>query len=243
VLNDATKAISGKYISSEQDVIITEYNTDRHDGDYSVFITKDSEMTELKEGVDYEVRYSGGEDEWSEYRYVIYAKNFTADARYTVSIHSVDQAGNINISTSDKKKAELTFFIDKTKPLCIPINITENSAYKGEKHTVHLAVSDNLMLKDISVYIDGESVRAHQINDECVFNIPNSKHSQDIKVVLTDMANNQIEYNYKNILVTTNVIRIVAHKTWFKFACGGAALLLSAGAFVLGKRRKTKRFL
>lgn len=243
VLNDATKAISGKYISSEQDVIITEYNTDRHDGDYSVFITKDSEMTELKEGVDYEVRYSGGEDEWSEYRYVIYAKNFTADARYTVSIHSVDQAGNINISTSDKKKAELTFFIDKTKPLCIPINITENSAYKGEKHTVHLAVSDNLMLKDISVYIDGESVRAHQINDECVFNIPNSTHSQDIKIVLTDMANNQIEYNYKNILVTTSVIRIVAHKTWFKFACGGAALLLSAGAFVLGKRRKAKRFL
>jgi LPXTG-motif cell wall-anchored protein len=51
------------------------------------------------------------------------------------------------------------------------------------------------------------------------------------------MAGNEIEYSYKNILVTTNAMRILAHKTWFKFLCGGIVLLGGAAAFFIRKRK------
>ena len=197
-------------------------------------------MHELKENTDYIVEHTGGGDTWSQYKYTIFAKNFKGDAKYTVSIHSVDAAGNINISDSDKKKAELTFFVDKTKPLCVPININANSTYKGESYTAQFNVSDNLSLKDVAVYIDGEKVDVNRDpdNDECVFEIPNSKRSQNVRIVLTDMADNEIEYSYKNILVTTNVVRLMVRKTWFKFAGGAAILLAGTGAFLIRRRKK-----
>lgn len=244
-MEKATADIAGKYISKEQDIVFIEKNADQHSKDCGVFITKDSEIIELKAGRDYSVDYSGGNGEWSEYRYTIYAKNFESDAKYTVSIHSVDEAGNINISDSEKKKAELTFYMDKTKPLCIPLNISDNTTYKGERYTARFSVSDNISItKDnITVYLNGKSVRTTFEDDECSFVIPNSSHAQSIRIVLRDMADNEIEYTYKNVLVTTSVIRLMVRKTWFRFAGAGAVLLTGAGAlFAVNRRRKRKYY-
>ena len=159
--------------------------------------------------------------------------------------HSVDEAGNINISDSDKKKAELTFFMDKTKPLCIPLNISDNTAYKGERYVARFSVSDNISItKDnINVYLNGKSVRTTFEDDECTFVIPNSSRAQNIRIVLRDMADNEIEYTYKNVLVTTSVMRLMVRKTWFKFAGAGAVLLTGAGAlFAVNRRRKRKYY-
>ena len=239
MLDEGTGEIAGQYISKAQDIVISEVNADKHSEPYNVYITKDSEVKVLKDNVDYRVEYSGGDDEWNEYKYIIFAKNFEKDGRYTVSIHSVDEAGNINISTSEKKNSSLEFCIDTTQPLCIPLNVTDNSAYKGEKLYARMEISDNIMLKDAKVYLDGKEIRSRYLNDEYLeFVVPNSKHSQNVRVVLTDMAGNSIEYSYRNILVTTNAIRILAHKTWFRFACGGAVLLAGAAVFFMRKRRR-----
>ena len=195
-------------------------------------------MIELKEGEDYSVEHRGGDDEWSEYTYRVFAKNFEKDARYSVSIHTRDEAGNINISNSEKKNADVAFCIDKTMPLCIPLDITENTAYKNESVTAHLAVSDNIMLKTVKVYIDGKQIRSSFYEDECAFVIPNAKHAQNVRVVLTDMAENEIEYNYRNILVTTSAFRIIVNKLWFRISCGAAALLAAAAAVFIRKRKK-----
>jgi hypothetical protein len=102
-----------------------------------------------------------------------------------------------------------------------------------------MSVSDNIMLKKAKVFLDDKEIRSRYINDEYLeFTVPNAKHSQDIKVVLTDMAGNEIEYNYKNVLVTTNAIRLLAHRTWFKFVCGGVVLLSGAAAFFIRRRKK-----
>ena len=241
LLDKETEAINGRYVSKPKDIVITEYNADKHAKEHSVFITRDSEMTELKEGKDYIVDVKGGGDEWTEYRYTIFSNNFVGDARYTVSIHSVDEAGNINVSDSDKKNAEVSFCVDKTKPLCIPLNIADNRTYKGESYTARLSVSDNIVLKNIRVYVDGLPVTTRLDDDECTFNIPNSGHAREINVVLTDMAGNEEEYNYKNILVTTNILRLLIRKTWFKITAGAALLL--AGAAVVFFRRRKKRLL
>ena len=234
--DEDTQKLANKYISKEKDIILTEYNVDKHSDKSTVFITKDSEMIELTEGEDYSVEHVGGGNEWSEYKYTIYAKNFESDARYTVSVHSVDAAGNINISDSDKKQAELTFCVDKTKPLCIPINISDNRAYKGENYTARLSVTDNIELKGVEVFIDGNRTASRMDNDECVFDIPNSSRAQDIKIVLTDMADNEIEYTYKNVLVTTNVARLLVRKTWVKVTGAAAVLLAGAGVFLIRRR-------
>lgn len=239
MLDEGTGSIVGKYISRPQDIVISEVNADKHSEPYSVYITKDSEMAVLRDNIDYKVEYKGGDDEWSEYKYIIYAKNFEKDGRYTVSIHSVDEAGNINVSTSEKKNSYLEFCVDTTQPLCIPLNITENSAYRGERLDAKMSVSDNIMLKGAKVFLNDKEIRSRYIDDEYLeFTVPNAKHSQDIKVVLTDMAGNEIEYSYKNVLVTTNAVRLLAHKTWFKFVCGGVVLLSGAAAFLIKKRKR-----
>ena len=238
--SEKTRKLENKYLSKPQDVVITEYNADKHSGKSSVYITKDSEIIELSEGRDYYVEHSGGSEEWSEYTYTIYASNFDSDAKYTVSVHSTDEAGNINVSDSDKKKAELTFFVDKTKPLCIPLNISENSAYKGENYTAHLSVSDNVNLKSVEVYINGDKVHSRLTDDECTFVIPNSGHAQNIRVKLTDMADNEVEYTYRNVLVTTSVVRLLVRRTWVKVAGISTVLLAGTGAFLLRRRRKNR---
>jgi hypothetical protein len=240
--DEASRKLADKYISSEQDIVLTEYNVDKHSEDCGVFITKDSEMIELREGRDYSIEHTGGNGEWSVYKYTIYASNFGSDARYTVSVHTVDEAGNINISDSDKKKAELSFCVDKTKPLCIPLNLSENSAYKGESYTAHLSVTDNIDLKAVEIFLNGDKIGSRIDNDECTFDIPNSARSQDIRVILTDMADNEIEYNYRNVLVTTNVARLLIRKTWVKVTGISAIALAGAGAFLLKRRRKNKLF-
>ena len=238
-LGKDTSELNGGYLSSPKDIIITEYNADKHAKQHSVFITKDSEMLELKEGLDYSVEVRGGVDEWTKYIYNIFSRNFDSDARYTVSIHSYDEAGNINISDSDKKNAEVSFCVDKTNPLCIPINIADNSTYKGESYTARLSVSDNIVLKTIRVYVDGVPVNTRLNDDECSFNISNSSSAREVCVVLTDMAGNEEEYHYKNILVTTNIFRLLFRKTWFKIA-GGVLLLLAGAAAVFIKKRKKR---
>jgi len=240
--DEASRKLADKYISSEQDIVLTEYNVDKHSEDCGVFITKDSEMIELREGRDYSIEHTGGNGEWSVYKYTVYASNFGSDARYTVSVHTVDEAGNINISDSDKKKAELSFCVDKTKPLCIPLNLSENSAYKGESYTAHLSVTDNIDLKAVEIFLNGDKIGSRIDNDECTFDIPNSARSQDIRVILTDMADNEIEYNYRNVLVTTNVARLLIRKTWVKVTGISAIALAGAGAFLLKRRRKNKLF-
>ncbi|HQL99186.1 MAG TPA: Ig-like domain repeat protein [Ruminococcus flavefaciens] len=238
MLDDSSQAIAGKYISKPQDIIIKEFNTDKHTGENTVVITRDNEMQKLEEGKGFTIEESGGDNEWKEYTYIIPSEVFDADGRYTVSVHTTDEAGNINISASPKKQAELQFYVDKTEPLCIPLNITDNGAYKGESHIARLSVSDNIMLKNAEVYINGNLTDSEFTQDECVFNIPNSKHTQLIKVILTDMAENKIEYVYKNILVTTNAVRFLAHKTWFRVAGGVTAAAAGAAVFFIRRRKK-----
>lgn len=237
-LDQNSRVLRGRFMPSGQDVVIIEKNPDRHSAPQNIYITKDSETLELKEGADYSVETVGSENEWSEYIYTVYAKNFENDARYSVSVHSMDEAGNINISNSEEKNADIDFCIDKTKPTCVPLNINENTAYKNDKLTAHLAVTDNIMLKNVKVYIDGKEVRSRYFEDECQFDITDSNHAQNIRVVLTDMAENEMEYNYRNILVTSSAIRILAHKAWFRICCGASVLLAGASAVIFRKRKK-----
>ena len=88
------------------------------------------------------------------------------------------------------------------------------------------------------MFIDGNRTASRMDNDECVFDIPNSSRAQDIKIVLTDMADNEIEYTYKNVLVTTNVARLLVRKTWVKVTGAAAVLLAGAGAFLIRRRKK-----
>ncbi len=241
IFDENTEKIAGQFITDEKDIVIKEYNVDKHSAPYSVIITQDGVIKELVDNTDFKVEYSGGDKEWSCYTYTIPKKHFAQDARYTVSVHSFDEAGNTNISDSEKKKAELSFCVDKTAPLCIPLNIADDGAYKGTSHQVRLSVSDNIELKESIVYIDDEITPSSIEGDECIFELPNAKHTQDIKVVLVDMADNKIEYNYKNILVSTNVVRLAAHKTWVKITAAGVVLLGGAAAFLIRRKKRSQR--
>ena len=157
-----------------------------------------------------------------------------------VSTRYISPCLRINVSAALKKNAAVSFSVDKTAPLCIPLNISENSAYKGESHTAKLCISDNVALKEVKVYVNGDPAPTRIDNDEYSFEIYNSPHAQEISVVLTDMADNEIEYNYRNILVTTSVLRLLIRKTWFKIAGIAALLLAGAATFFIRRRRRLR---
>ena len=52
------------------------------------------------------------------------------------------------------------------------------------------------------------------------------------------MADNEIEYTYKNVLVTTNVARLLVRKTWVKVTGAAAVFLAGAGVFLIRRRKK-----
>ncbi|MDV2686947.1 hypothetical protein RYX56_21590, partial [Alkalihalophilus lindianensis] len=82
-----------------------------------VKMTKNDTPTGLTEGKDYNVTHSGGKGQWSQYKYVIHKELFAGDGKYTIALYSEDAAGNVNENINEKKKAEISFGIDKTAPV------------------------------------------------------------------------------------------------------------------------------
>ncbi|MDO5559690.1 MAG: Ig-like domain-containing protein [Oscillospiraceae bacterium] len=243
IFDDSTKAIANKYISQEQDIIIREINVDELKSDPVITITKDSESITLTEGSDYQVTHTGKAGEWSEYEYVIFSQNFSDDAAYTVSVYSEDNAGNKNKSIDKTKEAELSFGVDKTAPRCTVLDLDKNGTYKTDSKTVHVSVTDNILINTVDVYLNGSITDSTFDGNECTFEIRSAKSSQSVKIDLTDMAGNITELTLDNILVSTNIVRILMHKTWFRIAgCAVGAGLIGSGTYFIIKKKKERGY-
>lgn len=205
VFDDSLKKIAGTYIQNEVDVRLTEVNVDSLEHDkIRVVVDANGTPADLTEGTDYTVRESGGNGSWYQYDYTIDKSLFAGDGRYIVTLYSEDVAGNVNENIDESKEAEISFGIDKTAPVVIPIDIESDAQYPVDVKSATVTVNDNLVLSDVEVYIGDEKCEYTADGENYTFQVQSSTERRDITVAATDAAGNRTNYVISKVLVTTN---------------------------------------
>lgn len=240
------KNIEGKYTNAEQNVVFTETNVDTLDHESILLkLFKDGTPTDLKEGQDYTVTHTGGDGKWSQYEYVVSKELFANDGKYRMTVYSKDRAGNVNENIEESKKAEISFGIDKTKPVIVPIDFESGKQYPVEVKTVKAEIKDNLVLENVKIYL-GEEKAENEIKytvdgETYTFDIPQSNEKQTILFVATDAASNEYKLSVEDFLVSTNIFVRWYNNTplFIGSIIGVVVLAVGLAAFLIfGKKKK-----
>ncbi len=236
--------IISKYLQNEEDVVFTETNVDSlKKGETKIKLTKNGTPKDLVEGTDYTVTETGGNGQWSQYKYTINKALFTDDGRYSISVYSVDAAGNINENIDETKKAEISFGVDKTKPVIVPIDFESDTQYPVEVKTVSVEIKDNLVLEGVKIYLNGSEIKYNNDGETYTFDIPEKNEKQNVRIVAVDAAGNEYELLVENFLVSTNLfVRWFNNTPLFIGSIAGVVILCGAIVLlVMFKRRKSSK--
>ena len=231
VFDQTLKDIEGTYIQNEIDVKLKEVNVDslEHEKIKVVVDTNGTPRT-LEEGTDYQVQESGGNGQWYQYDYTINKSLFAGDGRYIVTLYSEDIAGNVNENIDESKEAEISFGIDKTAPVVIPIDVESNAQYPVDTKAANVTVNDNLVLDSVEIYIGDKKCDYTVDGENYQFDIPSNTKKQDVTIMAVDAAGNKTNYVLNGILVTTNrFIRWYNNKPLFAGSIAGAAVVTGGG--------------
>ncbi len=117
-------------------------------------LTHDNNSRDLVNGKDYfyQVPPEKNESGWNVYEYVLNKSLFEEDGVYTITVYSVDAAGNISQNNTAEKNFEITFIVDKTPPIFVAMNLEAGKIYNEETRVVTLNCSDNIALDTVHVY-------------------------------------------------------------------------------------------
>lgn len=231
VFDQTLKDIEGTYIQNEIDVKLKEVNVDSLEHDkIKVGVDTNGTPRTLEEGIDYQVQESGGNGQWYQYDYTIDKSLFAGDGRYIVTLYSEDIAGNVNENIDESKEAEISFGVDKTAPVVIPIDVESNAQYPVDTKAANVTVNDNLVLDSVEIYIGDKKCDYTVDGENYQFNIPNNTKKQDVTIMAVDAAGNKTNYVLNGILVTTNTfIRWYNNKPLFAGSIAGAAVVTGGG--------------
>jgi len=236
------KDIIGKYLQTEKDIVFTETNVDSlNKKGIKIKLTKNGTPTDLVEGKDYTVAVKGGNGEWSVYTYTVNKSLFADDGKYSLSVYSKDAAGNVNENIDESKKAEISFGIDKTKPVIVPIDFASGVQYAVDKKIVSIEIKDNLVLDGIKIYLNGKEIDYSVEGETYTFEIPKSASKQDVKIVAVDAAGNEEPIEIKDFLVNANIfVRWYNNTPLFIGSIVGVILIIVAvvGFILFGKKKK-----
>lgn len=250
-LSDDAKAINGKYMKDPVDIVISEVNPNELT-ESKITLYKNDTPVVLKSGVDYDVKKTGGNGAWTEYTYVIHSDNFKDDGVYSVSVYSVDEAGNVSENTLDTKGAALRFSVDNSVPDIAFSNLKDNEIYPTDKLTVKVRITDNLLLDSVDVYLDDydtsykswtkeELASVVSGTGEFEFDISGaSSGSHKVKIVATDAAGNKHEVEVSDFYVTTNPF-VRYYKNTPLFAGSIIALLAIISAVIVAVVMKSRK--
>ncbi len=209
--DDTKDFLDDYYHNEEEDLTVVEINVDEIEVN-GISAGHDGELTDLKKGTDYKVKASGNEESWKQYTYTINKGNFEKEGQYNITINSTDKATN---KVNNKiKNANIEFVIDKTAPSVVVNGIEDGKQYRSDSRDVDIAVSDNVAMGDMDIYVDdmdkaAKSYKSKEIvkeNGKVTYTLGNSDNWQNIQVSVTDAAGNKAETELCKVLVTSNVI-------------------------------------
>lgn len=249
-LDEETESLNGSYVASAKNVVIREVNPDELI-EHKLTLFKNDKTVALTEGSDYSVDVSGGNGQWYQYVYTVYSKNFEDDGVYRLTVHSVDKAGNIAENVIDGKDKEITFGVDATAPNIIMMNLESGTTYPTDNLEAAMAVSDNLKLNSVEVYLDNRLEKSWNIDDikalrdqdeDFTFYISgDSTGAHNVSVIAIDAAGNEQRNEITDFYVTTNLwIRFYTNPFVLWGTVGGIAIVAAGASFVIFRKRKLK---
>lgn len=237
--------INNKYLNKSPSLTITERNVDKHssDSDIVIIVDKGSNTVKLTEG-QYTVSEAVQLEDKSgyEYTYTILPEVFDQDLDYSVSIQSVDEAGNKNVSTG--RGAEINFSLDTHDPEFKCDDLVDKAEFRQSEREFRINVNEKIKhitvkTSDGKVLLDEESENGES---SYTFVVPASNSSRNLTIELTDLAGNKTVKTYKNLLITENIALYMLHKTWVKAVGASVIALLGAlGGFIFVRKRKKNR--
>lgn len=234
--------ILNKYLQTEKDIVFTEINVDSLEREgIKIKLTKNGTPSDLVEGTDYTVEVTGGDGEWNVYTYTIKKALFADDGRYSIAIYSKDAAGNVNENIDETKAAEISFGIDKTNPVIVPIDLESGVQYAVDMKTVSIEIKDNLVLEGVKIYLNGKEVEYTVNGENYTFDIPKSNTKQDVKIVAIDAAGNEESVEITEFLVNANIfVRWYNNTPLFVGSIIGVVVIALGitGFIVFGKKKK-----
>ncbi len=249
----AREEILGRYITQERDIVLTETNVNELErSTILIKLMKNGIPTDLAEGQDYTITAREDEGLWCRYTYTIRQELFSEDGTYTISVYSEDKAGNVNENVADDKyfdpagrvRAEISFGVDKTAPVAVPIDLENNTRYREEVKQAAVEVKDNLVLAEVKILLNGVSVDYTMEGEICRFSIPESTETQSVQILAYDAAGNEGETVITGLVVTTNAFALWLHNTPLLLGTvGGAACVIGGGTGAgirLVRRRKRR---
>lgn len=250
IMSDSTKALLGKFIRDEQDIVITEVNPNELT-ETELTLFKNNETIVLEKDKDFSVEVDGGAGKWYSYRYTIFKENFADDGVDRVSIYSKDGAQNTSENLLEDKAAEISFGVDKTLPNIIVTGIETGKTYAQESKEVIITAFDNLKLSELVVMLNGEEYKRWSTdeideitasNQDFVLSVAESNRAQQLVVTAYDAAGNEISQSVDDFYVTTNAwIRFYNNKLAFFGSIGTGVAAIGGGGGYLGfflRRRK-----
>lgn len=237
------KDMIAKYHQVEQDIVFTETNVDSLDRKgIKIKLTKNGTPYDLVEGADYTVEVSGGNGQWSVYKYTIKKELFASDGKYSLSIYSKDAAGNVNENIDESKAAEISFGIDKTSPVIVPIDLESGVQYAVDMKTVSVEIKDNLVLENVKIYLNGSEVQYTVDGETYTFDIPKSNTKQDVEIVAYDAAGNELSVEITDFLVNANIfVRWFNNTPLFVGTIVAASFLVLGAVFLIVIIKKKKK--
>lgn len=233
-----------KYLRVEEDIIFTETNVDALDRDaIKITLIKNGTPTDLVEGKDFVVDVEGGNGHWSIYTYTIKKDLFEDDGRYSLTIYSKDAAGNINENIDETKSAEISFGIDKTAPVIVPLDLESGVQYAVDMKTASIEIKDNLVLDGVRIYLNGEEVEYTLSGETYSFDIAKNNSKQSVKITAVDAAGNEKVVEITDFLINANVlVRWYNNTPLFVGSIVGVVIVALgiSGIIVFGKKKKTE---
>lgn len=239
--------INNGYFKAIDDIVIREINPNNVESDaYSLTLSRNGSIKELVVNSDYERETVETPGAWSEYTYTVTSANFEDDGKYVLTLKDKDTAKNENSSDNTGQSGELvSLAIDNTPPTAAISGIEENQIYSDTSKTVTIAVTDNIKLDNMTIKLNGETVKGTVVEDTDTSNkieltISEAFNRQTLELTYTDAAGNSGSTTIEDFLINANTfVRYYQNKSlFFGSIGGGAVIILGLGAFLILRKKK-----
>ena len=259
-LSSTTENLNGTYVKSTEDVVLSEVNVNQLTN-IKLTLYKNDATIVLKENEDYRVSISGGNGQWYQYTYTVFAKNFSENGVYRITVQSDDATGRTQKTDQDTKNIEIQFGIDNEPPVINVKNLESKTTYAMESKEVEMTVRDNLKLGQVIVELDGNEYKTWsgdeleqivQNGGNFTFNIDgNSTSAHNIVVYASDAAGNGAKtanadkpanvVNIDDFYVTTNKwVQYINNKPLFYGSIIAVIAVVGLGVFAVTFVRRKK---
>ena len=204
-----TVKLIGQYTGSAPVIRIRETNPDRLIS-YSVRLSVNGTVKDLKEGAEFTAEEAGEDGSWNQVVYTIRDNAFQDEdgklIQGTVSLtfYSEDAAGNLNSNRTNKEAGspEITFTIDNTRPSGY-INAAglpeRGRSIRASETDLTVYWEDNLGLGKVDVFLNGKLYSSlsgeslSRASGSCIVKAKESSGMQSVYAILTDLAGNRTE--------------------------------------------------